>query len=109
MVHPAHDGCVSQRQVAFRHHLHQVAVAELETQIPSHAKDDDLPVKVAALEQIIQTQEPGHRATFSSSEGSNMGGRTVCTRARSFIQIIASNARNLAASIETSSWRAVIP
>src|SRR3984893_11134452 len=81
MLHPAHDGGVGQRQVAFRHHLHQVAVAELETQIPSHAQDDYLPVKVAALEQIIQTQEPGHCATFSSSKGPNMGWQTICTRA----------------------------
>jgi DNA topoisomerase len=52
MVHPAHNGGVSQRQAAFRHHLHRVAVAELEAQIPSHAQDDDLPVRVAAREQL---------------------------------------------------------
>src|SRR3984957_5516675 len=60
---PPHDHGVRQRQVAFRHHLHQVAVAELETQVPSDAHDDDLPVKVSALEQLIHTQEPGHRNT----------------------------------------------
>src|ERR1700730_4419726 len=53
MVHPAHDGGVRQRQIAFRHHLYQVAIAELETQIPSHAQEDDLAVKMAALEQLI--------------------------------------------------------
>ncbi len=37
------------------HHFHQVAVTEFETQIPPHTQDDDLAVKVAALEQLIQT------------------------------------------------------
>src|SRR4051794_40779714 len=73
MVHPAHDGGVRQRQVTLLHHLHQIAVAELETQIPSHAQNDDLSVEVAALEQLIHTQKPGHCSTFSSSERPNMG------------------------------------
>src|SRR5271157_1062900 len=82
MVDPAHNGGVRQRQATLRHHFHQVAVAQFEAQIPSHAQDDDLPVKVAALEQLIQTQEPGHRIAFSLSERPNMGGLRICTRAR---------------------------
>jgi hypothetical protein len=53
VTRPPHDGGMRQRQATLRHHFHKVAVAELETEIPSHAQDDDLPVKVAALEQII--------------------------------------------------------
>ena len=51
IVHPAHDGGVSQQKAALRHHLHQIAVAGAEPQLPPHAQDDDLPVEVAALEQ----------------------------------------------------------
>ena len=58
MLDPAHDGGVSQRQAAFRHHPHQIAVAELETQIPSHAEDYHLPAKVPGLKQLIQPQKP---------------------------------------------------
>jgi hypothetical protein len=68
MPGPAHNGGVRQREATLRHHFHQVAVTEFETQVPPHAQDDDLAVKVAALEQLIQTQEPGHRITFSPSE-----------------------------------------
>ena len=64
IVHPAHDGGVNQRKAALRHHLHQIAVAEFEPQLPPHAQDDDLPVEMAALEQLIQTQEPGHHTAF---------------------------------------------
>ena len=81
IVHPAHDGGVSQRKAALRHHLHQIAVAELEPQVPPHAQDDDLPVEVAALEQLIQCQEPGHHTAFSLLEARDMGAQTVCTRA----------------------------
>src|SRR5258708_33338156 len=70
-----------QRQATLRHHFHKVTVAEFETQVPPHTQDDDLPVKMAALEQLIHTQEPGHRITFSLSERPNMGRLKICTRA----------------------------
>ena len=88
MVHPAHDGGVRYRQATLRHHLHQVPVAELEVRLPLHAQDNDLTVKVAALEQFIQSQEPGHRPAFrligSHEYGRRrrLGAQTVCTRAR---------------------------
>ena len=78
MVHPAHDCRVSQWQAAFRHHLHQVAVTEFETQIPSHAQGRLHPVKVAAFEQLIQTQELGHVLPTTHRNGPNMAGWTVC-------------------------------
>ena len=64
MVHPTHDRRVHHRQAALGHHLRQIPKAELEPQIPPHAKDDDLAIKVAALEQLVQTQEPRHRAAL---------------------------------------------
>ena len=33
-----------------RHHLHKIAEAELEPQIPADAKNDDLAIEMAALE-----------------------------------------------------------
>jgi hypothetical protein len=86
VVHPAHDGSASHRQTALRYHLRQIAVTEFETQVPAHPKDDDLPVKVAALERLIETQEPGHRTVFSLSAFSlsgrpDMGGRIIRARA----------------------------
>jgi hypothetical protein len=39
------------------------------------------PIKVATLEQLTETREPGHRTAFCSLEGPNMGGRMICTRA----------------------------
>jgi hypothetical protein len=32
-----------------------------------HAQHDDLAIKVAALEQFIQTQQPSHLAAFNPS------------------------------------------
>jgi hypothetical protein len=50
MVHPTHDGSVGHRQAALSHHLHQIPKAELEAQVPPHAQDDDLTLKVATLD-----------------------------------------------------------
>jgi hypothetical protein len=66
---------------ALRHHLHQVPEAELETQVPPREEDSDLTIKVATLEQFIQTQEPGHRNTFRLSGGHSYRGQVNCTRA----------------------------
>ena len=68
VVHPAHDGGVGHRQAALLHHLHQVPEAELEAQIPPHAQDDHLVVEVPPLEQILQVQEPGHRAALKATK-----------------------------------------
>jgi hypothetical protein len=41
------------RQAALGDHLHQVSQTQLETKIPAHAQDDDPPVELAALEQLL--------------------------------------------------------
>jgi hypothetical protein len=41
---------MGQRDPAFRHHLDQIARAELIGEIPAEAKDDDFPVEVPTLE-----------------------------------------------------------
>jgi hypothetical protein len=37
------------------HHLDQVAQAELEAQVPSHAQNDDFAINVAICEQLLPT------------------------------------------------------
>src|SRR5271170_6421965 len=50
-----------------RHHLHQVAQAQLEAKIPAHAQDDDLAVKVATLEQLLDAHQLAHAHPSGSS------------------------------------------
>jgi hypothetical protein len=45
-----------QRNPALGHHFHQITEAELELKIPSSAEDNDLSVKMAAFEKIINAQ-----------------------------------------------------
>src|SRR5580658_995298 len=65
--HPTHNGRMGQRQAAFGHHLHQVSQAQLEAKIPAHAQDDDLAVKVAALEQSLDAHQLAHAHPSGSS------------------------------------------
>jgi hypothetical protein len=69
MMHPPHDGGVSQRQAAFGRDLHQVSEAELEAQVPPHTQDNYLAIKVPTLKQFIQTWEPGHHTALNSPDG----------------------------------------
>ncbi|OAI24144.1 hypothetical protein A1351_18350 [Methylosinus sp. R-45379] len=55
-LNPAHDGRVSQRQAAFGHYFHEIAKAELVSQISAHAQNDDLAVEMAAFEKFVRTQ-----------------------------------------------------
>jgi hypothetical protein len=50
---------VRQGEPAFSHHLDEISKAEFEPQIPTHAEDDDLPVKVASFEKFINAQHAG--------------------------------------------------
>src|ERR1700748_2935121 len=65
--HPTHNGRMGQRQAAFGHHLHQVSQAQLEAKIPAHAQDDDLAVKVATLEQLLDAHQLAHAHPSGSS------------------------------------------
>jgi hypothetical protein len=66
-LHPAHDGRVSQGKAALAHHLHQVAQAQLEPQIPAHAEHNHLSVEVTTSEQFLHALRPGHRAALHRS------------------------------------------
>jgi hypothetical protein len=54
--YPAHDRGMGQRNASLRHHFHEISKAELESEIPTDTEDDDLPVKMAALEKIGNAQ-----------------------------------------------------
>src|SRR5580698_9355762 len=58
---------MGQRQATFGHHLHQVSQAQLEAKIPAHAQDDDLAVKVATLEQLLDAHQLAHAHPSGSS------------------------------------------
>ena len=60
-MHPTHDGGVGHRHATLGYHLYEIPEAELEPQIPTHAQDDDLTIEVPSLEQLLHTQELGHR------------------------------------------------
>src|SRR5260221_14325317 len=49
------------RQATLGHHLHQISQTQLESKIPAHAQDDDFPVEVATLEQLLYGLWLAHR------------------------------------------------
>jgi hypothetical protein len=44
---------VGQRDAALGHHLDQITGAELESEVPPHAQDDDLVIEVPPLEKVL--------------------------------------------------------
>ena len=53
MLYPPPDCRVSDRQASLGHHLDQVAVRGLIAQVPAHAQNDDLLLKVSGLKQVV--------------------------------------------------------
>jgi len=60
---------VGHRQAALGHHLRQIPEAQLEAQVPPHAQDDDLAIKVSTVKQPIRVRMPGHRLALNSPVG----------------------------------------
>jgi hypothetical protein len=48
----------------------------------AQAQHDDLAIEMTTLEQLIQSQEPGHRIAFGFSQGPRIKGQAIWTRAR---------------------------
>ena len=55
-------------QAVPRHHLDQVAVAELVAQIPTNAQDDYLAVKMPHCKQLLDAPQLAHYAPLFSSK-----------------------------------------
>jgi hypothetical protein len=51
-LHPPQNGLMGQGDAASRHHLDEIAGAQLKRQIPPHAQHDDFVVKMTALEKF---------------------------------------------------------
>jgi hypothetical protein len=47
VLDPPQNRRVRQTNAAFPHHHHQIAIAQLETQVPTHAQHYDLPVEMS--------------------------------------------------------------
>jgi hypothetical protein len=58
---PPHDGRVGKMQSAFHHHLDQITEAGLVAQVPAHAQDDHLAVKVPPCKQLFDAAPLAHR------------------------------------------------
>src|SRR6516165_574506 len=74
MLHPAQNGRVYQANAALAHHGNQIAIAQLEAQIPAHTQHHDLSAKMATFEQLLDWYESWHLAIIADSGA-------VCTRA----------------------------
>src|SRR5450631_2287854 len=59
-LHPTQDGGMRKVQSALRHHLDQIAEAELVAQVPAHAKDDHLAVEVPPSKQFLNAIQFAH-------------------------------------------------
>jgi hypothetical protein len=60
-LHPEQNGGMREAQSAFRHHLNQIAEAELVAQILAHAQDDHFAVKVSPSKQLLDAVQFAHR------------------------------------------------
>src|SRR5665213_2912796 len=60
-LHPTQDGGMRKVQSALRHHLDQIAEAELVAQVPAHAQDDHLAVEMPPSKQLLDTIQFAHR------------------------------------------------
>jgi hypothetical protein len=74
MLHPSQNCGVGYTDAALAHHQHQVAMAQLETEIPANAQNHDLLVKVPTFEQLLDRYESWHLSIIADSW-------TLCTRA----------------------------
>ena len=68
--------CNSDCKRTYQNHLDQVTGTELESEIPSHAQNDDLLVKVPSLEQILCRGRFRHPGRYRKMPRLS----TVCTR-----------------------------
>jgi len=60
-LHPTQDCGMSKVQSALRHHLDQIAEAELVAQVPAHAQDDHFAVEMPPAKQLLDAIQFAHR------------------------------------------------
>jgi len=72
---------MSKMQSALRHHLGQIAEAELVTQIRPHAKDDHLAIEVPPSKQLLNVVQFAHRRPSTIHDHCARRAGAVCARA----------------------------
>lgn len=80
-LYPTQDRGMSKMQSALRHHLDQIAEAELVTQIPPHAKDNHLAIEVPPSKQLLNAVQFAHRRPSTIQDHCTRRAGAVCTRA----------------------------
>jgi len=70
VLHPAQNCGVCKTNTSFAHHGGQIAIAQLEIQIPPDAQDDDLLIKVPTAEQFLHRYELGASVPSSPTRSS---------------------------------------
>jgi hypothetical protein len=78
LLHPPKNSRIGQSDATFRHHLDEIAGAELKRQIPPDAQDDDFLVKVPPFEETLCRGRFRHPSRYRQTPRVS----TVCTRAR---------------------------
>src|SRR5580692_12080124 len=68
-------------QSALRHHLDQIAEAELVAQVPAHAQNDHLAVEMPSPKQLLDAIQFAHRWSPTLQDQCTRRTRTICTRA----------------------------
>src|SRR5277367_3877507 len=58
---PAQDRRMCKLESSFGHHLHQITEAELVAQIPTHAQEDHLAIKMPSCKQLFDVSPSAHR------------------------------------------------
>jgi hypothetical protein len=53
-------------QSAFSHHLDQIAIAQLETEVPTHAQNDHLAVEVPTRKQLFHAAQIAHKRSSTA-------------------------------------------
>ena len=56
---PTHNRGVRQSDASFSHHLDQIPEAQLKSEIPPNTDNNDLLIKMTALEEIVDAQHAG--------------------------------------------------
>ena len=67
VLHPAQNCGVCKTNTSFAHYGGQIAIAQLEIQIPPDAQDDDLLIKVPTAEQFLHRYELGIRPIIADA------------------------------------------
>src|ERR1039458_37406 len=79
--HPTQDGGMREVKFALRHHLDQIAEAELVAQVPAHAQDDHFAIEMPPSKQLLYAVQVAHCWPSTLQDHCNRRVMSICTRA----------------------------